>query len=83
MKVILSAFQDRLRSEPLDWPEELPPVIHLLLDISRFQPWTGEIPEPKMIFPKRGTFEKIDSYLRLKVNNIEYTAYIYELVDIN
>jgi len=33
MKIILTAFGDKLRSEPIEFPDETPPTIHLALDI--------------------------------------------------
>jgi hypothetical protein len=73
MKVILSAFQDKLRSEVMDWPGNLPPTISMQLDMSRFT---------ASIFPKRGVFEKKDHYLSGKLNGEDFCACFYELVDV-
>ena len=82
MHVILSAFQNRLTSEPMMWPEGLPPTIDMYLDMSRFTSWDPEPPKLEMIFPKKGVFEKRDTFIMIKINGVETTAQVYELVDV-
>lgn len=57
MKVILTAFQDKLRSEPMEFPDEIGREIHLMLDVDKTE-WSfkvgGEIPTKSNL--KRGKF---------------------------
>lgn len=35
MKVILTAFQGKLKSEPMDWPDGSRPEIYMIMDVDK------------------------------------------------
>jgi len=45
MKVILTAFGGKLRSEPMDWPEGIGPVIKMIMDMDgeRYRDISGRL----------------------------------------
>ena len=81
MKVILRAFGGKLRSKPMEFPDETSPTIHLMLDLDTLKYSMkdgGAIPD-KTTF-KRGRFEMM-AHSELLDNN-EF-ARIFVLVGID
>lgn len=80
MKVILTAFCGKLESEPMEFPEETPPCIHLMLDQEtlKFSFDDGGLIPDKIIM-KRGTFEMMAHSRKLEDNTF---ARLFRLVDI-
>lgn len=70
MKVILEAFQGKLRSEPIDWPEETGPEIHMLMDLDPF---------PKYPEPFSGLAPSISEPSETRIGRFVYTGFAYPL----
>ena len=66
----------------MDWPENLPPIINMQLDMSKFTAWKSIPPKLIDMFPKIGVFEKRDIFFPIEVNGRKTTAQVYELVDV-
>lgn len=56
MKVILEAFNGKLKSEPLDFPEDVRPEIQMVLDFRPMNILVYDGPIPDMPLTKRGRF---------------------------
>ena len=70
MKVILTAFNGKLKSEPMDWPENTPPNINMIMSISRINPhmYKENIEVLNLKPLKKGTFETTGKYFTLPGN---------------
>jgi hypothetical protein len=86
MKVILEAFQGKLRSEPMDWPEEAGDRIHLLLDIDPIQDIAmfKDVPPPvEAIQLRQGVFQYTGYAEPIRrVGDVTEFARVYRLVGI-
>lgn len=73
MYVILTAFQGKLKSDPIEWPENTPPEIRLLMDLDlTTQGYLPEaLPTERMAVPesKMGYFRKTGYYYFIKDGN--------------
>jgi hypothetical protein len=80
MKAILEAFGGKLRSEPLDFPEEMRgvPEIHMMLDLDIVKTvWVGEYcTKLTEGLSKRGRFVRTSAF------DPKHDAHIYTLVEI-
>ncbi len=79
MKVILEAFNGKLKSEPLDFPENSSPEIQMVLDF-RPTPHIGELPVSETPLTKRGHFQWTGNFYLL--SDKKTSARRYVLVDI-
>ncbi len=84
MKVILTAFQGKLVSEVMDWPEGSNPRIHLRMDMDSYHRfgYTGEVEvanEPKL---KMGTFEWNGKYTLETYGVSKESARVYVLTEV-
>jgi len=80
MKVILTAFDNKLRSEPMEFPDETPPDIHLMMDIDHL---SYSMKDCEMVtdnvLPKRAKFTMTTYSQEYEPNKF---ARIYKLVEI-
>lgn len=79
VKVILEAFQKKLTSEPMEFPEETSPVIHLMLDLPKFTGFDSSgvfNPDIAETITKRGTFEYVGSNYLLSDNKTFARRYV-------
>ena len=86
MKIVLTAFGEKLKSEPIDWPEDTPLRIKLFLDMDRQESFCDEVygkidyySVPVSIEPRCGVFER--THRAVCLSNGE-RAYEYVLVNI-
>lgn len=79
MQIILTAFQGKMFSRPILWPDETPPVIHLQLDIETLNATHKEI-TLNQVKHKYGKFE-YTGYTQILPD--KSYAKIYQLVDIH
>lgn len=84
MKIILKAFGEKLKSAPLDWPDNASPTVYLALDLPKYSAiGKGKFHdyelEPTSSTPKQCIFEWTGYYEILPDNT---HAKIYVLVGI-
>lgn len=81
MKVILEAFCGNLKSEPMEFPDEIGNSIHLMMDMEHlvFKP-EKDMMATDRVTHKRGKFESLMASVQLP--NKQW-ARVYRLVDIS
>lgn len=57
MKIVLEAFCGKLKSEMIDWPENTPPHIFMMVDMPKYKIDIKGVMVPDMITTKKGEFE--------------------------
>ena len=81
MKVILTAFQGKLKSEPMDWPDNSRPEIYMAMDMENLKVWkTYDKAAEFTTTIKKGKFEATGRYF---VIGKGLTAEEYKLTDIS
>lgn len=81
MKVVFEAFQGKLKSKPMDVPEETGDVFYMVLDLGSFQRvgFSGDVISERPNMPKRCKFEWTGQFYATSPES----ARIYQLVDID
>lgn len=82
MKIILSAFMGKLKSAPMDWPENTPPKVYMMMTVSA-PPinYASDLDFQTKTMLKKGTFESTGRWETISGGH--ETAQIYNLVDIS
>lgn len=80
MKVVLVAFGGKLKSEPMDWPENVGPDIFMALDLK--QPSIKESPDAERFHRTRQTIGRFQREMNSQILSDGTVAAVYKLVDI-